>query len=42
MSEREIFEGWVVLELMGHRKLAGYVKMKSGRRSSDDRTPDHI
>lgn len=25
MSE-EAFEGWVVLELMGHRKLGGYLK----------------
>lgn len=25
MSEREQFEGWAILELMGHRKLAGYV-----------------
>lgn len=25
MAERETFEGWAFLELMGHRKLAGYV-----------------
>ena len=23
---KETFEGWAVLELMGHRKLAGYVR----------------
>jgi hypothetical protein len=23
---REAFEGWAILELMGHRKLAGYVR----------------
>ena len=26
MSEDTAFEGWAILELMGHRKLAGYVK----------------
>lgn len=25
MSEQTAFEGWAILELMGHRKLAGYV-----------------
>lgn len=25
-ENREEFEGWALLELMGHRKLAGYVK----------------
>ena len=25
MSENEAFEGWAILELMGHRRLAGYV-----------------
>lgn len=25
MSERESYEGWAIVELMGHRKLAGYV-----------------
>ena len=25
----ETFEGWAVVELMGHRKLAGYVKEQS-------------
>lgn len=25
-SEQEIFEGWVVLELMGHRRLAGRMR----------------
>lgn len=25
MSDREDFEGWVVLELMGHRRLAGFL-----------------
>lgn len=26
MSTKEKFEGWAVLELMGHRRLAGYVQ----------------
>lgn len=26
MSETEAFEGWCVLELFGHRRLAGYVR----------------
>jgi len=25
-TEREAFEGWCLLELMGHRKLAGFVR----------------
>lgn len=25
-TEREVFEGWVVLELMGHRRLAGHMR----------------
>lgn len=25
MSERPVFEGWAILELMGHRRLGGYV-----------------
>ena len=25
-EEKASFEGWCVLELMGHRKLAGYVR----------------
>lgn len=25
-TERESFEGWAVLELMGHRKLGGYLR----------------
>lgn len=25
MSEQEKFEGWAILELMGHRKLGGYL-----------------
>lgn len=25
-TTKEVFEGWCVLELMGHRKLGGYVK----------------
>lgn len=28
MSEKDAFEGWAILELMGHRKLAGYVKQE--------------
>lgn len=26
MSENATFEGWAILELMGHRRLAGYVQ----------------
>lgn len=26
MSENETFEGWAILELMGHRRLGGYVR----------------
>ncbi len=26
MNEAPVFEGWAVVELMGHRKLAGYVR----------------
>jgi hypothetical protein len=26
VSEGEVFEGWVILELMGHRRLAGYLR----------------
>lgn len=26
MTEAAIFEGWAILELMGHRKLGGYVR----------------
>lgn len=26
MAETAAFEGWAILELMGHRKLAGYVR----------------
>jgi hypothetical protein len=26
MSEKETFEGWCILELMGHRRLGGYVR----------------
>lgn len=26
MSENNAFEGWAILELMGHRRLAGWVK----------------
>ena len=26
MTEQATFEGWVVLELMGHRRLAGHLK----------------
>lgn len=26
MSDKQGFEGWAILELMGHRKLGGYVK----------------
>lgn len=26
MSENNVFEGWAILELMGHRRLAGWVK----------------
>lgn len=29
MNERETFEGWAFLELMGHRKLAGYLREAS-------------
>ena len=25
-TEQETFEGWAILELMGHRRLAGYVR----------------
>lgn len=25
-SEQKTFEGWVILELMGHRKLGGYLR----------------
>lgn len=25
MSDKTTFEGWVILELMGHRRLAGYL-----------------
>jgi len=25
MSEKTTFEGWAILELMGHRRLAGYL-----------------
>jgi hypothetical protein len=25
-EQREQFEGWVILELMGHRRLAGYLR----------------
>lgn len=26
MSDREVFEGWGVLEVMGHRRLGGYLR----------------
>ena len=26
MTEKASFEGWVILELMGHRRLAGYLR----------------
>lgn len=26
MTDTSTFEGWVILELMGHRRLAGYLK----------------
>jgi hypothetical protein len=26
MTEAPVFEGWAILELMGHRKLGGYVR----------------
>ena len=26
MSTEEVFESWAILELMGHRRLAGYVR----------------
>lgn len=26
MNEAPVFEGWAILELMGHRKLGGYVR----------------
>ncbi len=26
MSEKDTYEGWTILELMGHRRLAGYVR----------------
>ena len=26
VAEESIFEGWAILELMGHRRLAGYVQ----------------
>ena len=25
-EEKEVFEGWCIIELMGHRRLAGYVR----------------
>jgi hypothetical protein len=25
-EEKSVFEGWAILELMGHRRLAGYVR----------------
>lgn len=25
-TERSVFEGWAILELMGHRRLGGYVQ----------------
>jgi len=28
MSEAKAFEGWCVLELMGHRRLGGYVRQE--------------
>lgn len=29
MSDAEVFEGWVILELMGHRKLGGYLRQET-------------
>lgn len=28
-QEKESFEGWAILELMGHRRLAGYLREQS-------------
>ena len=30
MEEKQEFEGWAILELMGHRKLAGYCRWTQG------------
>lgn len=29
METKESYEGWTILELMGHRRLAGYVREQS-------------